>query len=216
MGGPADIDGECHRECDNFHQSPFVVNGITYANAEHYFQWAKCVLEEDKERILKVTEAVEAWAIGNNVRLRPDWEKVKVRVMYVGNKARFEQHPELLAPLVSTHGKVVFTGSTSFWLGRQHIHTRTHTRTHTHAHTDSIVLASIYIDISKTFRLSVPSLPTADRRNKWNGKIMELIRAEARRGPGDAEHATALWQEIEAYEALNAGKGVRRWVPRDD
>eukprot|EP00047_Mylnosiga_fluctuans_P014269 m.36968 g.36968 ORF g.36968 m.36968 type:complete len:168 (+) comp5420_c0_seq1:72-575(+) len=167
MGGPADIDGECHRECDNFHQSPFVVNGITYANAEHYFQWAKCVLEEDKERILKVTEAVEAWAIGNNVRLRPDWEKVKVRVMYVGNKARFEQHPELLAPLVSTHGKVVFTGSTSFW-------------------------------------------------NKWNGKIMELIRAEARRGPGDAEHATALWQEIEAYEALNAGKGVRRWVPRDD
>jgi predicted NAD-dependent protein-ADP-ribosyltransferase YbiA (DUF1768 family) len=35
------------------------------------------------------------WAASRNVELRFDWEKVKVRVMYTGNKAKFEQNDDL-------------------------------------------------------------------------------------------------------------------------
>ena len=43
------------------------------------------------------------------VKLRPDWEAVKVRVMYDGNRAKFEQHPEKAANLVSSgRGRIHF------------------------------------------------------------------------------------------------------------
>lgn len=35
------------------------------------------------------------WSASRNVTLRSDWEKVKVRVMYTGNKAKFEQNEDL-------------------------------------------------------------------------------------------------------------------------
>lgn len=50
------------------------------------------------------------------VSLRKDWEMVKVRVMYTGNRAKFEQHPALAQSLVSTgNAKISFHASSDFW-----------------------------------------------------------------------------------------------------
>ncbi len=50
------------------------------------------------------------------VKLRPDWEAVKVRVMYDGNRAKFEQHPQRVANLVASgRGKIHFGASSAFW-----------------------------------------------------------------------------------------------------
>ena len=56
------------------------------------------------------------WIVGSSVKLRPDWEVVKVRVMYDGNRAKFEQHPERAKNLVNSgRGAISFGASSAFW-----------------------------------------------------------------------------------------------------
>lgn len=50
-----------------------------------------------------------------HVKLRKDWEVVKVRVMYTGNKAKLQQHPKLAQSLISSKGDVHFGASSAFW-----------------------------------------------------------------------------------------------------
>jgi len=118
MGGPGLIDGEQHEEVDNFLPCKFVVDGIEYCSAENYFQCQKCV-SKDSEEFQKVKGSgpgAGCWSAGHAVRhLRPDWENIKVRVMYEGNRAKFEQNPKLLQRLLSTKSDVKFFASTSFW-----------------------------------------------------------------------------------------------------
>lgn len=139
MGGPAKIEGEkkLHPETDNFQPVEFVVDGIKYFSPENYFQCQKSVgvSEEEFEATRRRYDlfhpndsihfillfifsgsGMGAWLAGSNVKLRPDWEIIKVRVMYTGNRAKFEQHPDLAASLVSTrNAKISFSNSTPFW-----------------------------------------------------------------------------------------------------
>lgn len=69
----------------------------------------------EKEKVRNSGCGCDVWQAGSRVQLRSDWEKMKVREMYIGNKAKFEQNPKMAAKLISTKGKVTFTGSTSFW-----------------------------------------------------------------------------------------------------
>lgn len=132
MGGPGDVDGKQHPETDNFLPANFVINGITYPSVENYFQCAKTTNAADRDMILKSGTGNSAWAAGQRVQIRDDWEAIKVEEMYKGNLAKFEQNPELRNALISSGNAAVrFTGSTPFW-------------------------------------------------NKWNGLIMERIRAELR------------------------------------
>jgi hypothetical protein len=115
MGGPAKIDGELHEECDNFLICSFEVDGITYPSAEHYFQCMKTTNKNDHDKIKLASTAMKSWTLGNEVKLRSDWEEVKVNIMYEGNLAKFTQNEELMKSLCSSLGKVDFGGSTPFW-----------------------------------------------------------------------------------------------------
>ncbi|CAF0821352.1 unnamed protein product [Rotaria sordida] len=116
MGGPADIDGKSHPETDNFLPSKFVINGITYSSAENYFQCAKTTNEADRNMILKSGSGCSAWAAGQRIKIRSDWESIKVDEMYKGNLAKFQQNDDLRNALLSSgNGSIHFTGSTSFW-----------------------------------------------------------------------------------------------------
>jgi predicted NAD-dependent protein-ADP-ribosyltransferase YbiA (DUF1768 family) len=145
MGGPADIDGKSHPETDNFQPCKFTINGITYLSAENYFQCAKATNDADRDMVLKSGAGCSAWAAGQRIKIRSDWETVKVDEMYKGNLAKFEQNEDLKNALINSGtGSVRFTGSTSFW-------------------------------------------------NKWNGLIMERIRAELRQnGEEDARRAAEI------------------------
>lgn len=133
----------------------FTVNGVEYCSAENYFQCAKTTTKEEHEYVRKSGPGMEAWGAGANVKLRKDWESVKVNEMYIGNKAKFEQNPELLKKLCSTKGNVDFGGSTSFW-------------------------------------------------NKWNGLIMERLRAEFRnQDDEDVKRAKEIKEMMEEYEIKN-------------
>lgn len=115
MGGPAWIDGKEHDECDNFLECPFKVDDVTYKTAEHYFQCMKTMNKEDHDYILKAGSGMSAWVKGNEIKLRSDWESQKVKIMYEGNKAKFEQNEDLKKSLCESEGSVKFNNSTAFW-----------------------------------------------------------------------------------------------------
>jgi predicted NAD-dependent protein-ADP-ribosyltransferase YbiA (DUF1768 family) len=156
MGGPADIDGKSHPETDNFLPCQFVINGMTYSSAENYFQCSKTTNEADRDMVSRSGSGCSAWAAGQKVKIRSDWEAVKVDEMYNGNLAKFQQNEDLRNALLgSGTGKIRFTGSTPFW-------------------------------------------------NKWNGLILERIRAELRQnGDEDARHAAEIRVAMEKFAKEN-------------
>eukprot|EP01098_Paradermamoeba_levis_P014588 TRINITY_DN701_c0_g1_i1.p1 TRINITY_DN701_c0_g1~~TRINITY_DN701_c0_g1_i1.p1 ORF type:complete len:163 (-),score=53.00 TRINITY_DN701_c0_g1_i1:61-549(-) len=116
MGGPGIIDGETVKAVDNFLPSKFVVNGKEFSSAENYFQAQKSTNEEEFEKVRLSGPGMGAYEAGRTVKfLRPDWEVVKVRIMYDGNKAKFEQNQDLRNILLATRGPVTFSESSGFW-----------------------------------------------------------------------------------------------------
>lgn len=71
--------------------------------------------QEEFERTRKSGCGGDVWCAGMRVQLRGDWEEVKVRVMYTGNRAKFMQHPKRAARLVASKGAISFSASSSFW-----------------------------------------------------------------------------------------------------
>jgi len=115
MGGPGEIDGSLVDEVDNFLPCSFIINGVEFYSSENYFQWVKCADAAEAEVVRKSGCGADVWAAGSRVQLRKDWEIIKVRVMYEGNKAKFEQNPNIAKPLLASKGPVSFSGSTDFW-----------------------------------------------------------------------------------------------------
>jgi predicted NAD-dependent protein-ADP-ribosyltransferase YbiA (DUF1768 family) len=115
MGGPASIDNEEHEETDNFLKCSFTIDNITYCSSENYFQCQKTINKEDFTIIYNSGAGISCWNAGSKIKLRNDWEKVKVEVMYTGNKAKIEQNPEFMKKLCSSKGPIVFTRSSDFW-----------------------------------------------------------------------------------------------------
>ena len=115
MGGPLKIDNVVHDETDNFQKCSFLVDNVEYFSAENYFQCAKTTNLDDRELVRFSGCGDGCWAAGNKVKLRKDWEEVKVNEMYKGNKAKFEQNPELANALISSKGPLEGGISTKFW-----------------------------------------------------------------------------------------------------
>ena len=116
MGGSAIIDGEYHSETNNFLICSFFVDGLEYSSSENYFQSVKANKKEDKEFVRKEgSTGMKAWNLGNSVEIRPDWDAIRVEVMYQGNKAKFEQNKSFIEELIKTKGIIVFKSSTNFW-----------------------------------------------------------------------------------------------------
>lgn len=119
MGGPCLVDGSALHELDNFLPCRFELWGCEWPTAEHAFQAAKfpgnCIYQE---QIRVAATGGDAWALAQDARgaasLRPDWERVKVKVMYEVNRAKFIQNPELQTVLVQSNGPIIAFGF-PFW-----------------------------------------------------------------------------------------------------
>ena len=109
------IDEFLHEETDNFLYCYFQIDNIDYCSSENYFQCAKTVSIEERELIRKSGPGLSCWEAGNKIKLRDDWEKVKVFEMYKGNKAKFEQNPELAEKLIFSKGTIGGGQSSDFW-----------------------------------------------------------------------------------------------------
>jgi ribA/ribD-fused uncharacterized protein len=95
---------------------PVTVSDDTYPSAEAYMMAAKARLFGDAETlelILATDDPAEAKTLGRGVRgFDPEvWEAHCYGVVVAGNLAKFTQHPELGAYLLSTHPAVLVEAS---------------------------------------------------------------------------------------------------------
>jgi len=115
MGGPLYIDDEKHEETDNFQKCSFKIDEVEYFSTENYYQCAKATNIEDREKIRFSGVGLSCWVLGAKIKKKKDWEMIKIEEMYKGNKAKFEQNPDLAEKLISSNGKINKGNSSDFW-----------------------------------------------------------------------------------------------------
>ena len=101
----------------NFHPAKVEMDGICYQNAEAAFQAQKCVDVADKASFAELT-AVKAKRRGRQVKLRPDWDAVRIGIMEEVVRAKFTQNPDLASRLVATGTMPIEEGNSfgdTFW-----------------------------------------------------------------------------------------------------
>lgn len=96
--------------------SPFEVDGVTYASAEHWMMAGKARLFSDEAilpRILNAKSPAEAKKFGRQVSgfNQQIWEAHCFDLVCEGNLHKFSQHPQLGAFLVGTRTRVLVEAS---------------------------------------------------------------------------------------------------------
>ena len=106
-------------EFSNFALYSITLKKKAWPTSEHYFQAQKFKDKKDQEEIRKARSPMLAARMGRERKrkLRRDWESAKVGIMREALVAKFTQHDELRALLLSTgHAKLVeHTANDDFW-----------------------------------------------------------------------------------------------------
>lgn len=94
----------------NFYDSTFTHDGITYSTNEHFFQAMKTLDIAEKKAIAAAATPGIAKRMGRKVKLRSDWEEVKVYFMRLGLTLKF-QDPVLAQKLLETNDEELIEGN---------------------------------------------------------------------------------------------------------
>ena len=86
----------------NFYLEKLVWEGILWPSSEHAYQAAKTLDPQSRINIANLATPGQAKRAGRTLTLRPDWESVKLEVMYSIVHAKFKQNPHLLEKLLAT------------------------------------------------------------------------------------------------------------------
>lgn len=76
----------------NFYVSPFIYNGLEYRTSEHAFHAAKCISDNDRERIRLVKTARGAKRLGRRIKMNvTEWNDKRDDIMLDILRAKFQQ-----------------------------------------------------------------------------------------------------------------------------
>ena len=95
----------------NFYSAPVTYDGLTFQNNEAAFQAAKCINPELRKQFINLNPS-KAKKLGRSVKLRKDWEQVKVQIMKEICKAKFDQNEDLKKQLLATGKQTLEEGNT--------------------------------------------------------------------------------------------------------
>jgi len=101
----------------NFYSVIVKYNGIEFPSVEHAFQASKCLDENVQRQFRIIPTPGEAKRFGKKVKLREDWEIVKVSIMEDLLKQKFSQK-ELKNKLLETGNLELIEGNNhgdTFW-----------------------------------------------------------------------------------------------------
>lgn len=102
----------------NFYPTTVVFNGTAYPSAEAAYQAAKCLDPEEARYFIHCYSAAMAKKRGKTVKIRPDWNDVKIDTMQSIVLAKFMQNKELRALLLDTGDAELIEGNywnDTFW-----------------------------------------------------------------------------------------------------
>ena len=97
---------------------PIELGNVEYPSSEHAYQAAKTKDKKMRRKIACKATAWEAKRLGQQVKLREDWEERKVEIMYRILHAKFNQHDDLKEKLLATGDAELIEGNTwgdTFW-----------------------------------------------------------------------------------------------------
>lgn len=101
----------------NFYPVFVYYEGMRFPSVEHAFQAAKTNDLETRKLFMIVPTAKEAKRFGRQVKLRKDWDSVKVNVMEMLLRQKFAR-PSLREQLLSTEDSMLIEGNNhgdTFW-----------------------------------------------------------------------------------------------------
>jgi hypothetical protein len=97
---------EEYRWLSNFWPCAIVYEGLGYPSSEAAYQAAKLENPEHRVRFTTMTPS-QAKRAGKTVKYRPDWDDVRLQVMYDICSYKFRNNPELRQNLLDTDEKYI-------------------------------------------------------------------------------------------------------------
>lgn len=95
----------------NFYPVEIKLDGIVYPNAETAFQAQKTLDVGERRKFSMLKNPVQAKRLGRKVKLRDDWEEVKLDIMTEIVSQKFLQHPHLIEMLLQTGDEELIEGN---------------------------------------------------------------------------------------------------------
>lgn len=104
---------EPYGELSNYFVRDMVIDGVTWASVEHYYQAQKAVDAAWAQKIHDASCPADAKALGNNpgLAIRPDWDTWKLMAMRRALFAKFTQNDDLRAMLLDTGDQALHENS---------------------------------------------------------------------------------------------------------
>lgn len=100
----------------NFYPTDITYNGLTFKSSEAAFQASKTLDEEERKKFCNLSPD-EAKSLGYHVKLRSDWNRIKINVMEEILMVKFS-NPELKKMLLETKNEILVEGNywnDNFW-----------------------------------------------------------------------------------------------------
>lgn len=110
-------DGSVIETCfSQWYPTPFAIDGVRYATAEHYMMAGKARLFGDEaalERILRAPSPAAAKKLGRTVQGFDEqrWNEQRFAIVVEGNTAKFSQHADLRAFLGASKNRILVEAS---------------------------------------------------------------------------------------------------------
>lgn len=95
----------------NFYECPILFNGEIYASVEHAYQAYKCVNKEEADLIKLLDHPARAKIAGKKVKLKKNWETIKLSVMFNLVFIKFSSDLKLMSKLLMTQNEDLIEGN---------------------------------------------------------------------------------------------------------
>ena len=103
---------------NNFWYSNMIIDGIQFISNEQWYVYNKTKEPKMREKILNLKKSGDIKRFGRKIKVRDDWEEIKIDIMYKGVEEKFKQNKILQKKLLSTWGMILQEGNTwgdEFW-----------------------------------------------------------------------------------------------------
>lgn len=107
-----------YRFLSNFYPAQVKLGDITFPTTEHAYQAAKTIDRKEREFIARLNSPGLAKSAGRNLKLRFDWEDIKIEVMRELLKQKFAKGTDLAFLLSQTGNAYLVEGNAwgdTFW-----------------------------------------------------------------------------------------------------